>query len=101
MPNQSTCGAPHLVRLNAFTNPPSPAEDRWLAHYGLGLERVEANAPDAILNCAADCAVLFVGAPALPPAQPVPVWHFSAGERASRRWRGGQLDDPAQRAVKI
>ena len=68
MPNQSTCGAPRLVRLNALTNPPSPAEDRWLAHYGLGLERVEANDPDAILNCAADCDVLFVVATALPPA---------------------------------
>ena len=68
MPNQSTCGAPRLVRLNALTNPPSPAEDHWLAHYGLGLERVEANDPDAILNCAADCDVLFVVATALPPA---------------------------------
>ena len=62
MPNQSTRGAPRLVRLNALTNPPSPAEDRWLAHYGLGLERVEANDPDAILNCAAitlTCAIFY------------------------------------------
>ena len=59
--------APRLVRLNALTNPPSPAEDQWLAHYGLELERVEANDPDAILNCAVDCDVLFVVATALPP----------------------------------
>ena len=68
MLNQNTREAPHLVRLNALTNPPSPAEDRWLAHYGLELERVEANDPDAILNYAADCDVLFVVATALPPA---------------------------------